>query len=79
MNNETKDKGKKKSHKWLFFFIAVVAIVVGLSWPTNYYLEMPGEAFQVSQFIRSGKKAPNNYYLVTVSETQRPASVLRYL
>lgn len=79
MNNETKDKGKKKSHKWLFFFIAVVAIVVGLSWPTNYYLEMPGEAFQVSQFIRSGKKAPDNYYLVTVSETQRPASVLRYL
>ena len=79
MNNKTKDKGKKKSHKWLFFFIAVVAIVVGLSWPTNYYLEMPGEAFQVSQFIRSGKKAPNNYYLVTVSETQRPASVLRYL
>ena len=79
MNNETKDKGKKKSHKWLFFFIAVVAIVVGLSWPTNYYLEMPGEAFQVSQFIRSGKKVPNNYYLVTVSETQRPASVLRYL
>ena len=56
MNDKTKDKGKKKGHKWLFFFIAVVAIVVGLSWPTNYYLEMPGEAFQVSQFIRSGKK-----------------------
>ena len=79
MNDKTKDKGKKKGHKWLLFFLAVAAIVVVLSCPTNYYLEMPGEAFQVSQFIRSGKKAPDNYYLVTVSETQRPASVLRYL
>ncbi|MDF7682598.1 SepM family pheromone-processing serine protease [Lactobacillus sp. ESL0679] len=72
-------QGKRRLRNWLFGIIFFMLIVVGLSWPTNYYLEMPGEAVSTGQFVKSSQNAPNNLYLVTVSETSQPATVLQYL
>ncbi|WEV39370.1 PDZ domain-containing protein [Lactobacillus sp. ESL0680] len=81
MAQEQQDKrqGKKQARNWLLFIIALVLVIVGLSWPTNYYLEMPGQAISTGQFVKSKKPKPNNLYLVTVSETSRPATVWQYL
>lgn len=75
----TKRNGKKTLRNWIISILVVFLLIVGLSWPTNYYLEMPGDAVPVNQFIKSRNKTPNNFYLVTVSETTRPATVLQYL
>lgn len=81
MNSQKEHPKKRTSRrtKWLLAIIAFILVAVGLRLPTNYYLEMPGEAVSVGQFVENKNKAPNNYYLVTVSETMEPASVLEYL
>lgn len=81
MKNEPikQQKSKKRARNWLIFILVFILVVLGLSVPTNYYIEMPGNAVPVGQFVKSNKKAPTNYYLVTVSETSEPASVLQYL
>lgn len=76
MNNEVK---KHRLRNWLIIVIAIIAVGVLAFWPTNYYIESPGEAVPVNQFIRSKNKKPNNFYLVTVSVTSQPASILQYL
>lgn len=73
----TKNHGRLK--KWLIALAAIVLVAIVALWPTNYYLETPGNAFQVGQFVKSKKKAPNNLYLVTVSMTARPATLAQYL
>lgn len=77
-NPKLKNNPTNKKHKWLFIILTIIVVVVGLNWPTNYYLEMPGQAVPINQFVQSKNKAPNNYYLVTVSETTHPASVWQY-
>ncbi|WEV71549.1 PDZ domain-containing protein [Lactobacillus sp. ESL0785] len=72
-------KAKRRICNWLGCLLVLVLLAVGLSWPTKYYLEMPGEAISVGQFVKSSRPKPNNLYLVTVSETSAPASVLQYL
>ncbi|QYN54615.1 PDZ domain-containing protein [Lactobacillus panisapium] len=81
MSDHPKPQGKKtnKKRNWLLAILAVLLVAIGLSWPTDYYIEMPGEAVPINLFMKSKNKKPNNFYLVTVSETTRPASVLRYL
>ena len=72
-------KKNSKTRKWLLFILTLFLVFIGLNWPTNYYIEMPGSAVPVGQFVKSKAKAPNNFYLVTVSETSQPASVWEYL
>ncbi|RVU70654.1 MULTISPECIES: SepM family pheromone-processing serine protease [Lactobacillus] len=74
-----KNQGKKKFYRWLIGILILVALAIGLSWPTDYFIEGPGESVPVGQFIKSETKKPMNLYLVTVSITSRPASVLEYL
>lgn len=76
MNNQNKSH---KLRNWLIAIIAIIAVAFLAFWPTDYYIEAPGEAVPVSQFIKSKNKKPNNFYLVTVSVTNRPASILQYL
>lgn len=76
MNKEVK---KHRLRNWLIAIAAIVAVGVLAFWPTNYYIESPGEAVPVGQFIKSKNKKPDNFYLVTVSVTSRPASILQYL
>lgn len=46
--------------------------------PTNYFIESPGEALPVGQFVKTKAGKPTNkLYMVTVSE--RPAVVVDYL
>lgn len=79
--NKVENHAKKnsKTRKWLLFILTLFLVFIGLNWPTNYYIEMPGSAVPVGQFVKSKAKAPNNFYLVTVSETSQPASVWEYL
>lgn len=81
MQNNTKQakQNRNKARNWLIALIVLVVVTVVACWPTNYYIESPGEAVPVGQFIKSKNKKPNNFYLVTVSETSRPASVAQYL
>ena len=79
MNNKKNNQSKKHLRNWLLALIALVLLVVLAVWPTDYYIEYPGEAMPVGQFIKSSNKRPNNFYLVTVSVTSRPAPVLQYL
>lgn len=72
-------KNKKKWLCWLVGILIVIAIVIGFSYPTNYFIEGPGEAVPVGQFVKAKGRKPNNLYLVTVSVTSQPASVLQYL
>lgn len=75
MSKTLKRKGKNKL--WLII-PALFAMLILLTYPTNYYLETPGDLFQVSSLVTKPKKAVNrNLYLVTVSEQR--ASVLDYL
>lgn len=74
-------KNKKKhslKFKLLPFLVAFLIAFVFCLWPTNYVIESPGDAIQVSEFIKSNsKKANPNFYLVTVS--QRSAVMIDYL
>ena len=79
MNNKKNNQSKKHLRNWLLALIALVLLVVLAVWPTDYYIEYLGEAMPVGQFIKSSNKRPNNFYLVTVSITSRPAPVLQYL
>ncbi|MBP2057778.1 PDZ domain-containing protein [Lactobacillus colini] len=73
-----KKHDKSKLLKWLLGLAIFLAVVVICLWPTNYYIEAPGSADQVSQYIKSPAKGANpNFYLVTVSE--RRAVVIDYL
>lgn len=73
-------KRSRLSNYGLGVFIALIlAIMVMGIWPSNYFIESPGESVPVGQFMKTKRKAPNNLYLVTVSATSRPASVLHYL
>ncbi|MDH5100306.1 PDZ domain-containing protein [Lactobacillus kefiranofaciens] len=74
-----KNKQKKSLRNWLIALVAIVAVAFLAFWPTDYYIESPGEAVAVNQFIKSKNKKPANFYLVTVSVTSRPASILEYL
>jgi Lon-like protease len=79
MNYNHKKPKKHWIHNSLLTILIIVIAIIGLSWPTNYYIQMPGEAIQISQFVKSRKPVPNNFYLVTISETSNPATVLEYL
>lgn len=71
-------KRKSKVRNWLLGIAAFLLVAVICLWPTDYYIEAPGDASQVSQYIKSpAKKANPNFYLVTVS--QRPAVLIDYL
>lgn len=73
-------KGQKnRALGWLIGLVVVVILAVIAIWPTNYYIEGPGEAVSVGQFLKTKNKKPNNFYLVTVSVTSQPASILQYL
>lgn len=65
--------------KWLFIGLAVVAIFIAAFWPTNYYIESPGQVFKVSDFVKTNQKKDPNLNLVTVSVTSRPAVLAQYL
>lgn len=73
------NKQTKKLRNWLIAIATVFIIGIIAIWPTDYYIEAPGEAVPVGQFIKAKNKRPNNFYLVTVSVTSRPASVAQYL
>lgn len=79
MSNKNNKQSKKHLRNWLFALIALVLFIVIAVWPTDYYIESPGEAVPVGQFIKSAGKKPYNFYLVTVSVTSQPASVFQYL
>lgn len=79
MSNKNNKQSKKHLRNWLFALIALVLFIVIAVWPTDYYIESPGEAVPVGQFIKSVGKKPYNFYLVTVSVTSQPASVFQYL
>ncbi|MCZ3622233.1 SepM family pheromone-processing serine protease [Lactobacillus mulieris] len=71
-------KNKKKLNIVVATLLLLVLVYLGLSWPTNYYIEAPGDANSVSQFVSSkGKTASKNFLMVTVSERQ--ASLGDYL
>ncbi|MBD5430082.1 SepM family pheromone-processing serine protease [Lactobacillus sp.] len=73
-----KKKNNSRLQKWLLGLAAFFVVIVICLWPTNYYIEAPGSADQISQYIKSpAKKANRNFYLVTVSE--RRAVVIDYL
>lgn len=72
-------RGKKKLKKWLLGIALASLLVIVALWPTDYYLESPGEAFPVGQFIKSKIKSPNNLYMVTVSISNEPVPVIAYL
>ena len=74
MNNQNKSH---KLRNWLIAIIAIIVVAFLVFGPTDYYIEAPGEAVPVGQFIKSKNKKPNNFYLVTVSVTNRPASILQ--
>ena len=46
MNNEVK---KHRLRNWLIIVIAIIAVGVLAFWPTNYYIESPGEVVPVNQ------------------------------
>jgi len=80
MNKEKKvNKKFSKTRKWLLIILTFFLVFIGLNWPTNYYIEMPGSAVSIGQFVKSDVKPPSNFYLVTVSETSQPATVWEYL
>lgn len=70
-------KKNRKLKFWLLGIAAFLIAVVFCLWPTQYYIEAPGEAFQISKYVKSTRKANPNFYLVTVSE--RPAVMIDYL
>ena len=70
-------KKNRKLRFWLLGIAAFLIAVVFCLWPTQYYIEAPGEAFQISKYVKSTRKANPNFYLVTVSE--RPAVMIDYL
>ncbi len=74
-----KSKRKSRLRNWLIGLLAVIVVAFIAFWPTNYFIESPGEAVPVGQFINAKGKKPDNFYLVTVSVTSRPASILQYL
>ncbi|MCP9316525.1 SepM family pheromone-processing serine protease [Lactobacillus helveticus] len=76
MNTQNK---KHQLRNWLLALLAILIVGILVFWPTDYFIESPGEAVPVSQFIKSKNKKPDNFYLVTVSVTSRPASILQYL
>ena len=74
-----KAKKQNKALKWIISLLMVVILAVVAIWPTNYYIEEPGQALSVGQFLDGKGKKPQNFYLVTVSVTRQPASILQYL
>lgn len=73
-------KNKKNQHrkKWLLGIAAFLIVVTFCIWPTNYVIDSPGQASQISQYVKTNAaKANPNFYLVTVSE--RPAVMIDYL
>lgn len=75
----SKQNKTRRARNWIIAIIAIIVVAFLAFWPTNYYIESPGEAVSVGQFIKSQNKKPNNFYLVTVSVTSQPASILQYL
>lgn len=75
----SKQSKNRRVRNWIIAIIAVIVVAFLTFWPTDYYIESPGEAVPVGQFIKSQNKKPNNFYLVTVSVTSQPASILQYL
>lgn len=75
-----RNKAKKKVYLLWSSLILVLAVVLCLAvWPTNYFIESPGEVFPVSEFVKAKGKKSNNLNMVTISVSQDPVSVLHYL
>ena len=78
-NHSSQKKTHKKLRNWLITFAIIIVVSVVSLWPTDYFIESPGQAFEVGQFMETKRKKSNNLYMVTVSVTSRPANVLQYL
>ena len=54
-------KKNKKLKFWLLGIAAFLIAVVFCLWPTRYYIEAPGEAFQISKYVKSTRNANPNF------------------
>lgn len=77
--NKSNKKTSKKFRNWLIAFAVIIVVSIVALWPTDYFIESPGRAFEVGQFMKTKDNKPDNLYMVTVSVTSRPATVLQYL
>lgn len=64
--------GKKRIYKnrlkWIIGIIVIGLLIIASLWPTNYYIESPGSATPVGNYIKTkGVKSRKNLYMVTVS------------
>lgn len=79
MHKKLQTNKRNHFYGWLIGIFVIFLLIISAFWPTNYYLEAPGQALPVGNFIQSQQKKPKNLYLVTVSIGTHPASVLEYL
>lgn len=82
MMTNTKKRFGRRRLVWAIALVALVAVAIGMLWPTNYYVESPGDAFSVGQFLKSSahqRYRPNNLYLVTVSLSAQPVTAAEYV
>ena len=79
MKVQPNSKPKKKNYKFVWIFLAVIALIAGLFLPTKYYVETPGGAYQVSKYfkVEQPKTHAGGFYFTAVSI--RPAVVFDYL
>lgn len=54
MNTQNK---KHQLRNWLLALLAILIVGILVFWPTDYFIESPGEAVPVSQFIKSKNKS----------------------
>ena len=60
MRNRNNEKNRKLKF-WLLGIAAFLIAAVFCLWPTQYYIEAPGEAFQISKYVKSTRKANPNF------------------
>lgn len=74
-----KKANKKKLLAWLLAVVTII-VIAAFVFPTDYYVEEPGEAISTGQLVKAEKrKVPKNFYLVTVAVSSQPASFAEYL
>ena len=56
-----KSKRKSRLRNWLLGILAIIVIAFIAFWPTNYFIESPGEAVRVVQFINAKGKKPDKF------------------